>query len=164
MWACCYFRESTFFSALGRSFFDGAASTETQARRSSGQYQRIRLGHLLCAATARSAPMQRTKLRDRVYCCPTAANPPSLVPRAFNSLWDLQAKKRTDERTRTADLISLRVIIQGLQGFAEACKFRISRRLSLLRFTACCTVSRCRWYQSGIRTSDSYRLTAVQWQ
>jgi hypothetical protein len=29
-------------------------------------------------------------------------------------------KKRADERTRTADLISLRVIIRVLQGFAES--------------------------------------------
>src|SRR5215211_3325767 len=57
---------------------------------------------------------------------------------------------RADERTRTADLISLRVIHQALQGLAQDCKSRISKRLSLLRVAACCTVLRSRWYQSGI--------------
>src|SRR5215204_5829848 len=42
-------------------------------------------------------------------------------------------KKRADERTRTADPTSLRVIIQALQGFAWACKSRISKGISLLR-------------------------------
>jgi hypothetical protein len=32
--------------------------------------------------------------------------------------------KRADERTRTADLVSLRVIHQALQGVAQACKTR----------------------------------------
>ena len=35
---------------------------------------------------------------------------------------DLQAKRRADERTRTADLVYLRVIHQALQGVARACK------------------------------------------
>jgi hypothetical protein len=52
---------------------------------------------------------------------------------------------------RIADLISLRVITQALQGFAQACESRISRRLSLLRLAACYTVLRSRWYQSGIK-------------
>jgi hypothetical protein len=69
-------------------------------------------------------------------------------------------KTRADERTRTADLISLRVIHQALQGFAGDCKSRIFKRFPLLRVAACCTVLRSRWYQSGIRTSDSYSLTA----
>jgi hypothetical protein len=45
---------------------------------------------------------------------------------------------------------SLRVIGQGLQGFAQACKSRISRQLSLLRIATCCTILRSLWYQSGI--------------
>jgi hypothetical protein len=108
MWACCYFRESTFFSALGRSFFDDAASTETQAHRSNGPYQRISLGHLLCSATICSTPMQGMRSWDRVYCCPTAAKPP--VERAGHStfLRYLQVKRRADERTRTADLLITR--------------------------------------------------------
>src|SRR5215208_2748596 len=57
---------------------------------------------------------------------------------------------RADERTRTAFLNSLRVITQALRGCAEACKSRISRRLSVLRIAECCTVLRSRWYQSGI--------------
>src|SRR5215217_5917585 len=71
---------------------------------------------------------------------------------------------RDKMKSRRADsnrlpLLQLRVIGQALQGFAEACKCRISRRLSLLRFAACCTVLRSRWYQIGIRTSGSYSLT-----
>jgi hypothetical protein len=66
----------------------------------------------------------------------------------------IATKERADERTRTADLVSLGVIGRALQGFAQACKSRISRRLSLLRFAACCTVLRSRWYQIGIKTSD----------
>jgi hypothetical protein len=59
-------------------------------------------------------------------------------------------EQRADERTRTADLISLRVITQALQGCAEDCKYRIFRGGSFLRFAACCTLLRSRWYQSGI--------------
>jgi hypothetical protein len=68
-------------------------------------------------------------------------------------LGDLRANKRADERTRTADLISLRVITQALQGVAEVCKSRISRQLSLLRVALCCTVLRSRWYKSGIKST-----------
>jgi hypothetical protein len=45
---------------------------------------------------------------------------------------------------------SLRVMTQALQRFARACKTRISRRLSLLRVAACCTVLRSRWCQNGV--------------
>ena len=58
---------------------------------------------------------------------------------------------------------SLRVIIHMLQGFAGDCKCRIFRGVSFLYLATCCTVLRSRWYQIGIRRSDSYRLTAVQW-
>jgi hypothetical protein len=78
-----------------RSFFDDAASTETQAHRSNGPYQRISLRHLLCSATICSTPMQGTRSWDRVYCCPTAAKPP--VERAGHStfLRYLQVKIRS---------------------------------------------------------------------
>ena len=83
----------------------------------------------------------------------------------FIFLQDLQVKKRADERTRTAYPCSLRVILQALQGVAEACKCRIYKRLSLLRFAECCTILRSPWYQSGIKTSrlacsDSRSLSA----
>src|SRR5215212_2025469 len=58
--------------------------------------------------------------------------------------------ERADERTRTADLLQLRVIHQALQGCAQACKCRIPKPLSILWVAACCTVLRSRWYQSGI--------------
>jgi hypothetical protein len=45
---------------------------------------------------------------------------------------------------------SLRVVTQALQGFAEACKLRISKRFSLLCLALCCTVLRSRWYQNGM--------------
>jgi hypothetical protein len=61
--------------------------------------------------------------------------------------------KRADERARTADLSSLRVISQVLQGVAPPCKTRISRRLPLLWFAACCTVLLSRWCQSGVNTT-----------
>ena len=60
---------------------------------------------------------------------------------------------RTDERTRTADLISLRVIIQVLQGFAQGCRSPISKPLSFLCLALCCTVLRSRWCQTGIKHS-----------
>src|ERR687898_608411 len=62
----------------------------------------------------------------------------------------LQENQRADERTRTADLISLRVITQALQGIAGGCKCRIFRGVSFLRLAQCCTVLRSRWYQIGI--------------
>jgi hypothetical protein len=49
---------------------------------------------------------------------------------------------------------------EALQGFAQACKSRISKRFPLLQFAVCCTVLRSRWCQSGIKTSVSYGLTA----
>ena len=61
--------------------------------------------------------------------------------------------ERADERTRTADPNSLRVIIQALQGFAQGCKSPIDKPVSLLCFASCCTVLRSRWYQSGIKYS-----------
>jgi hypothetical protein len=62
-------------------------------------------------------------------------------------------KERADERTRTADLISLRVIGQALQECAGACKSRISKPVSFLCFVLCCTVLRSRGYQNGIKRS-----------
>src|SRR5215203_4528903 len=62
-------------------------------------------------------------------------------------------KKRADERTRTADLISLRVIHHALQRFAGGCKTRISKGFSFLCLAKCCTVLRSRWCQSGVNIS-----------
>jgi len=61
---------------------------------------------------------------------------------------------RADERTRTADLISLRVIGQALQRCAGDCKCRMFRGVSFPCLARRCTVLRSRWYQCGIRTSD----------
>jgi hypothetical protein len=61
--------------------------------------------------------------------------------------------KRADERTRTADLPSLRVIIHVLLGVAQPCRYRISKPISFLRFAAGCTVLRSRRCQSGVKTT-----------
>jgi hypothetical protein len=53
-------------------------------------------------------------------------------------------------RTRTADLLQLRVISQVLQGLAGVCKSRISKPIFLLCLALCCTVLRSRWCQSGV--------------
>jgi len=61
---------------------------------------------------------------------------------------------RADERTRTAHLISLRVIKRVLQAFAPPCKRLISKPVSFLFFALCCTVLRSRWCQSGVNVED----------
>jgi hypothetical protein len=52
------------------------------------------------------------------------------------------------------------VITQALQGFAQVCKSRIPKRLSFLCLALRCTILRSRWYQSGIKRSDSYSQMA----
>jgi hypothetical protein len=66
-----------------------------------------------------------------VYCCPTATNPPSLVPKALIFLWYLQEKRRADERTRTSDLTSLRVIIRMFLDVACCCTTLVSKVVSI---------------------------------
>jgi hypothetical protein len=72
---------------------------------------------------------------------------PCLCPVYFTCKWALFREPTSGLEPLTC---SLRVITQALQGCAGGCKSRISRRLSLLRVAACCTVLRSRWYQSGI--------------
>jgi hypothetical protein len=95
-------------------------------------------------------PSGKRKPLERSCQNPTAMNQ-KLSPCPTQSVC-LRRFKRADERTRTADLISLRVISQVLQGFARACNSRISKPVSLLRFAACCIVLRFRWYQSSINS------------
>src|SRR5215211_5025381 len=59
----------------------------------------------------------------------------------------LRRIERADERTRTADLISLRVIHQALLGVAWGCKSPISNGFSFPWLALCCTVLRSRWCQ-----------------
>src|SRR5215212_1696128 len=142
-----------------RSFFDGAAPTQTRAHRSDSQCQRISLRQLRYPATTCSTPMPRTRLWDSLlltYCLQSARH----EHRGLLVFTDFAGKWRADERTRTAYPCSLRVITQALQGVAEACKSRISKPFALLWFAACCTVLRSRWYQIGIKTSVSYSLIA----
>src|SRR5215213_11017365 len=61
--------------------------------------------------------------------------------------------ERADERTRTADLISLRVIGHALHGLAGVCKSLIDKPVPLLCLAQCCTVLRSQWCQSGVNFS-----------
>jgi hypothetical protein len=73
------------------------------------------------------------------------------LPCRENSAY-LRRLERADERTRTADPTSLRVIIHALHGFAQGCKFPILKPVSVLCISLCCTVLRSRWCQSGVRS------------
>jgi len=48
-------------------------------------------------------------------------------------------KKRADERTRTADLISLRVRFEAFLGIARTCKTRLDKLDSFHSFAYHCT-------------------------
>ena len=94
---------------------------------------------------------QHGKARRRRYgrglgiestCLRTADKAPDTKIGGFSFLRVLQEKKRADERTRTADLTSLRVRGQWLLSVAETCKFRISKGLSILYFARDCRVLR----------------------
>src|SRR5215203_2049237 len=75
----------------------------------------------------------------------------------FLKICRLSRIERADERTRTADLLQLRVMHQALQGCAGGCKCRIFRGVSLLCLAPCCTVLRSRWCQSGVNTGIAYQ-------
>jgi hypothetical protein len=113
---------------------------------------RPKLGHIVQTVDARGlayatcATLQQLVARQSrgrgfgiVYCLRTADKVPDATTEVFILLGGLQEKRRADERTRTADLVSLRVIHQALQGCAGDCKSRILRRLSLLQVAARCT-------------------------
>jgi hypothetical protein len=70
--------------------------------------------------------------------------------RKISALTAFAGKRRADEQTRIADLISLQMIIHVLQGFVRACNYRISRGFSLLYLATCCALLRSRWCQSGV--------------
>jgi len=57
-------------------------------------------------------------------------------------LWDLQVKKRADERTRTADLVSLLVCGQWLLSVAGVCKSRIDNGFCVLSIAHYCRLLR----------------------
>jgi hypothetical protein len=56
----------------------------------------------------------------------------------------LQVKRRADERTRTADLLQLRVCGQRLLSIAEVCKFRMGKG-----FSVPCVAHDCRALRPG---------------
>jgi hypothetical protein len=60
--------------------------------------------------------------------------------------------ERADERTRTVDSISLRVITLALQGFAQECMSPISKGFSSPFLAPYCTILRSRWCQSDVNT------------
>jgi hypothetical protein len=107
------------------------------------------IASLTAAHVEHDASAERSMPEDRPRVA-TAANPQIRTPKALYFLPDLQAKQRADEQTRTAYPCSFRVISHALQGFAEACKTRISRLVSFLWLALCCTVLRSRWCQSGV--------------
>jgi hypothetical protein len=72
----------------------------------------------------------------------TADNAPDTNTEGFTFLQDLQEKQRADERTRTADLVSLRVCGQRLLSVAEGCKSRISKRFFVPSIAHDCRVLR----------------------
>jgi hypothetical protein len=89
------------------------------------------------------------------------ASATSYASRSVSSRGSAERHKELKPRSGLEPLTcSLRVITQALQGCAGDCKCHIFRGVSFLRVAACCTVLRSRWYQSGIRTSDSYSPTA----
>jgi hypothetical protein len=95
----------------------------------------------------------------------TADKAPDTNIGAFLFLRVLQVKWRADERTRTADLLQLRVIIHALHGFARGCKSPISKPVSFLCFATCCTILRSRWCQSGVKSPwITRRRLSCDWQ
>jgi hypothetical protein len=74
-----------------------------------------------------------------------------------------QEKQRADERTRTADLLQLRVINRVLQGFAQPCKPLISKGFSLLCLAQCCIPGGVRVVSAEqvVKSSTFYETAAV---
>src|SRR5918998_5375899 len=69
--------------------------------------------------------------------------------RVFGLSMGKKESRRAD--SNRLSLLQLRVIIHALQGFAQCCKYRISKPVSFLSLAPCCTALRSQWYQSGIR-------------
>jgi hypothetical protein len=61
------------------------------------------------------------------YCCPIAAKPSITLLGAVLFLQDLQEKRRADGRTRTGDLVALRVCGRRLLSVAQDCESHISK-------------------------------------
>src|SRR5918997_6754705 len=73
---------------------------------------------------------------------------------------------KPNQESRRADsnrlpLLQLLVVGQALQGFAAACKPRVSKPLFLLWLALGCTVLRSRWCQSGVKAPVDYALRIV---
>jgi hypothetical protein len=72
-----------------------------------------------CYALRPSAPHRHEErgLGAVIYCLRTADKAPNTMTEGFLFLWGLQAKRRADERTRTADLL----ITSDRSGVAGVC-------------------------------------------
>jgi hypothetical protein len=97
------------------------------------------------------------------YCC---QDPSNMIVGSSLFIGFAGKIERADERARTADLISLRVLIHALQGVAEDCKCRISKPYSFLQLAVRCTVLHSRWCQSGVRRRwiTRRRLFELDWR
>src|SRR5215213_1627757 len=104
------------------------------------------------------AGLSRPSADGLQYGCGKARLDYSALPHVLPAKQPFLESRRAD--SNRLPLLQLRVITQALQGCAGSCRTRISKRISVLWFAECCTVLRSRWYQSGIRTSDSYSPTA----
>ena len=74
-----------------------------------------------------------SRYRENARVERVAVKPPhrKFAPRYHTTFYlQILTGKRDDERTRTADLISLRVIDHALRGLAEGCNTRILRPVS----------------------------------
>jgi hypothetical protein len=117
-----------------------------------GCWSPLRHLHRASLGTMITIPAAHRKRRSRASwqsaassTAPRVCRDPALcwgILGAPRSSCKLGEKRRADERTRTADLISLRVCGQWLLGVAEDCKTRISKRLLVLAIAHNCTVLR----------------------
>jgi hypothetical protein len=89
----------------------------------------------------------------RSYCLRTADKALDVWYGRFPLLRLFQVKRRADERTRTADLLQLRVIGQWLLRVARVCKSRISKPVSIFWLAARCPVFRSLWCLSGVKST-----------
>jgi hypothetical protein len=138
---------------------------DPDSNRGHHDFQLGKVRSLLFLTAQKSAWIRGSRITHAHHCSPLSnrgcrhncrQSPEKAILRTQRDVvLQFRQKLRADEPARTADLISLRVITQALQGVAEGCKSRISKGVSLLCLAPCCTVLRSRWYQSGIRLCTS---------
>jgi len=97
-------------------------------------------------------PDRWARLWDRAYCLRTADKAPDQNIGGFSFLRVLQVKRRADERTRTADLVSSRVCSRAFLSVAEDCKCRINKRFLVRSVARYCTTLCAGWGQPRVST------------